>query len=257
MKKIKDMHMKLIKILIASISIFLTSSVLASNIDKTYKIAIDASYPPFSYKNTKGVFEGIEIDLLDAIAKDQGFNYELVVMNFDGVIPGIISGQIDGAIDGINMSEDRKKIVDFSDPYFTSGLCIVTRKDNTKIKSIDDIKDTMPGIKKGTYGMEFAEKNKEKYNLNLRYFTMTTDVVQAVKSKAVDFYMEDYPVISYAIKSGLENDLRIAVKDMYGNPTYGFAVKKGENSLLLNMFNTGLKNLKDNGQYQKIIDKYI
>ena len=249
--------MKFVKnlMLCAALAVGLVSAAQAE--EKAYKIAIDASYPPFSYKNPQGKFVGIEIDLLDEIAKRQNFKYELVVMNFDGVIPGIVSGQIDGAIDGINMSDERKKIVDFSEPYFKSGLCIVTRKDDLRINKIEDIKDTKPGIKKGTYGMEFAEKNKDKYNLKLQYFTMTSDVVQAVKSKAVDFYMEDFPVISYAIKSGLENDLRIAVEDMYGSPTYGFAVKKGKNQELLKKFNEGLKEVKADGTYEKILNKYI
>lgn len=234
----------------------LSINLAMANDSKVYKIAVDAAYPPFSFKKDKS-FVGIELDLLEAIAKDQGFKYQLVFMNFDGVIPAIVSGQVDGALDGINISAQRQKIVDFSDPYFKSGLCVVVREDNNSINTLDDIANKKAAVKKGTYGMEFAEKNKDKYNLNLQYFTLTPDVVLAVKNKNADFFMEDYPVISYEIKVGAQKGLKIALKDIYGSPSYAFAVKKNTNAKLLQMFNQGLSNLKENGTYQKIIDKYI
>ena len=114
---------------------------------QTYKIAVDAAYPPFSFKQGD-TFVGIELDMLAEIAKREGFSYELKYMNFDGVIPGLVSGQIDGALDGINISDERKKIVDFSDGYFKSGLCVVTRVDDDRIKQFDDLKGKTAAIKK-------------------------------------------------------------------------------------------------------------
>ena len=134
---------------------------------QTYKIAVDAAYPPFSFKQGD-TFVGIELDMLAEIAKREGFSYELKFMNFDGVIPGLVSGQIDGALDGINISDERKKIVDFSDGYFKSGLCVVTRVDDDRIKQFADLKGKTAAIKKGTYGMEFAEKHKQVLDLHLQ-----------------------------------------------------------------------------------------
>ena len=71
------------------------------------------------------------------------------------------------------------------------------------------------------------------------------------------FFMEDYPVISYQIKIGEQQGLKIALRDIYGSPVYAFAVKKGENQDLLNMFNRGLKSIKDDGTFDKILKRYI
>ena len=92
------------------LSLFSISFIALSANAQTYKIAVDAAYPPFSFKQGD-TFVGIELDMLAEIAKREGFSYELKFMNFDGVIPGLVSGQIDGALDGINISDERKKIV--------------------------------------------------------------------------------------------------------------------------------------------------
>ena len=223
---------------------------------QTYKIAVDAAYPPFSFKQGD-TFVGIELDMLKEIAKRTGFDYELKFMNFDGVIPGLVSGQIDGALDGINVSEERKKIVDFSDGYFKSGLCVVTRDDYDGIKTFDDLKGKKVAIKKGTYGMEFAELNQDKLKFQIQYFLLSPDLALAVRNKNADFFMEDFPVISYQIKIGEQQGLKIALKDIYGSPVYAFAVKKGANKELLNKFNQGLKEIKADGTYDKILSRYL
>ena len=241
------------KLLFTICSIFLfTFSVNA----QTYKIAVDAAYPPCSFK--KGdTFVGIELDMLEEIAKREGFSYELKFMNFDGVIPGLVSGQIDGALDGINISDERKKIVDFSDDYFKSGLCVVTRSDDDRIKEFSDLQGKIAAIKKGTYGMEFAEKHRQSLDLHLQYYLLSPDLALAVRNNNADFFMEDYPVISYQIKIGEQQGLKIALRNIYGSPVYAFAVKKGENQDLLKMFNSGLRSIKEDGTFDKILKRYI
>ena len=91
------------------LSLFSISFIALTANAQTYKIAVDAAYPPFSFKQGD-TFVGIELDMLAEIAKREGFSYELKFMNFDGVIPGLVSGQIDGALDGINISDERKKL---------------------------------------------------------------------------------------------------------------------------------------------------
>lgn len=252
---------KFFKFILLSISLiyacFATTLAHADQVkDKVYKIAVDPAYPPFSFKQGDD-FVGIEIDLIKAIAENQNFKYELKFMNFDGVIPGIVTGQLDGAIDGINVTDERRKVVDFSDGYFDTGLCVVVRDDNNDIKTIDDLKNKKVAVKKATYGMAFAEEYKDLYNLKIDYYLLTPDMVLAVKNKNADFFMEDYPVISYQIKIGEHKGLKVALRDIYGASEYAFAVKKGSNQQLLKMFNQGLKAIKENGTYDAILNKYL
>jgi len=223
---------------------------------KKYTIACDAKFAPFSME-VNGQYKGIDVQLLDAIAKAEGFQYELKPMDFSGIIPGLVSGQLDGAIAGINITEERKQSVDFSDGYIESGLAVVTSKSNTSIGKMEDLNGKMAAVKKGTAGAKFAEDNKDKYNLNISYYDDSPSMMLAVANGNADFLMEDYPVINYQIKIGEQDKLKIAVDSVIAPPSYGFAVKKGDNAELLKMFNERLKKIKADGTYDKIVGEYI
>jgi len=230
-------------------------SAKSSDGNKKYIIACDAKYAPFSFEeNTK--YKGIDVELIEAIAKEEKFEYELKPMDFNGIIPGLTSNQLDGAIAGISITEERKQSLDFSDGYFVSGLSLVVNKDNVTINGGNDLVGKSASLKKGTAGAKFAEDNKDKYGLNLSYFDDSPSMFQAVENKNNDFLLEDYPVIAYKIKVDPNSKLKIAGEKLT-NVDYGFAVKKGQNADLLKKFNEGLKKIKTNGEYDKIVDQYI
>ena len=227
----------------------------SSDGNKKYIIACDSKYAPFSFEEN-GKYKGIDVELLDAIAKEEKIEYELKPMDFDGIIPGLTSNQLDGAIAGMSITDERKKSLDFSDGYFVSGLSLVVNKDNTEINGENDLNGKSASIKKGTAGTKFAEDNESKYGLKLNYFDDSPSMFQAVENKNCDFLLEDYPVIAYKIKVDPNSKLKIAGEKLT-NVDYGFAVKKGENADLLKKFNEGLKKLKENGEYDKIVNQYI
>ena len=227
----------------------------SSDANKKYLIACDSKYAPFSFEENQK-YKGIDVELLDAIAKEEKFEYELKPMDFNGIIPGLTSNQLDGAIAGISITDERKQSLDFSEGYFVSGLSMVVNKTNTSINGESDLKGKSALIKKGTAGAKFAEDNQGKYELKLSYFEDSPSMFQAVENGNVDFLLEDYPVIAYKIKVDTGAKLKIAGQKLT-NVDYGFAVKKGSNQELLKKFNEGLKKIKDNGQYDKIVDQYI
>lgn len=253
------------KIIAIAAAISIISAVLMSgcqgagsssdNSNKKYTIATDATYAPFEYKSGNG-YVGIDIDLLAAIAKEEHFTYDLKAMNFSGIIPALSANQIDGAIAGMNITDERKKTLDFSDSYFESGLAAVIKKSNTAIKDEQDFKNKNVSVKKGTTGAKFAEDNKSKYNFTIKYFDDSPSMFQAVINGNADLAFEDYPVVQYKLTVDKNTGLKIAGEKLEkGN--YGFAVKKGQNQELLQKFNDGLKKLKANGEYDKIVNKYI
>ncbi|AGF57942.1 polar amino acid transport system substrate-binding protein [Clostridium saccharoperbutylacetonicum] len=223
--------------------------------NKKYVIACDSKYAPFSFEES-GKYKGIDVELLAAIAKEEKFEYDLKPMDFDGIIPGITAGQLDGAIAGMSITDERKKVLDFSDGYFVSGLSLVVNKDDTAIKGASDLNGKKASIKKGTAGAKYAEDNEKKAGITLNYFDDSPSMFQAVENKNCDFLLEDYPVIAYKIKVDPNSKLKIA-GDKLTNVDYGFAVKKGGNADLLKKFNEGLKKLKENGEYDKIVGQYI
>ena len=253
----------LVGILLASVmSVGLLSGCGASKGDtaadgenKKYVIACDAKFAPFSFEEG-GKYKGIDVELLDAIAKEEKFEYELKPMDFNGIIPGLTSNQLDGAIAGMSITEERKQSLDFSEGYFVSGLSVVVNKDNTSINGVDDLNGKTASVKKGTAGSKFAEDNEAKYGLKLSYFEDSPSMFQAVENGNTDFLMEDYPVIAYKLKVDSGAKLKI-VGDKLDTVDYGFAVKKGANAELLKKFNDGLKKLKENGKYDEIVGQYI
>lgn len=225
--------------------------------DKVYAIACDSKYAPFSFEDENGKYKGIDVEILDAIAEIEGFEYELKPMDFSAVIPSLTANQIDGAIAGMSITDERKKTLDFSNGYFESGLSIVVGSDNTEINGEKDLSGKSVAIKKGTAGSQFAEDNESKYNLKLNYFEDSPTMFLDVENGNSDFLLEDYPVIAYKIKvDGDKSKLRLAGEKV-NTVEYGFAVKKDKNKELLKMFNDGLKKIKENGTYDEIVGQYI
>lgn len=248
--------MKKSMLLIMGLVVVLVMAACGSKSDESkgaYKIGIDTTYPPFEFEKG-GQYEGIDVDLINAIAKDQDFKVKLEAMDFSGIIPAMQAGQLDVGMGGMSITDERKKKVDFSDPYFDAGLTVVVKKDSS-IKSIGDLKGKKLAVKNGTTGAKFASDNADKYGYEVVQFNDSPSMFQEVSNGNADALIEDYPVITYAIA---QQDLKLkTVGDRLNGDQYGISVMKGKNQDLLKKINKGLENLKKNGEYDKIIDKYL
>ena len=221
---------------------------------KVYKVGIDTTYPPFEFEEA-GEYKGIDIDIINAIAKNQGIKIEFSPMDFGGIIPAMQADQLDIAIAGMSITDDRKKVVDFSEPYFDAGLTLVVEGGNEKITSLDDLKGKKLAAKKGTTGATFAQENASKYGFEVVQFNDSPAMFQEVANGNADALIEDYPVIAYAIA---QNDLGLkTIGDRLNGDQYGIAVLKGENADILKKINAGLDELKEDGTYDEIINTYL
>lgn len=248
----KKLHYVTLFSILFALFIFVTKTVQAD--EKTYQIGTDITFAPFEFQNDQKEYVGIDIDLLHAIAKDQGFKVNLRPLGFDPAIQGVQSGQLDGMIAGMSITDERKKSFDFSEPYFDSGIQMAVKKEDTSIHSYTDLKGKTVGAKVGTESATFLEKNKEKYGFTVKTYDDATGVYGAIDNGTVQAIFDDYPVLGYAITKGQK--LQLVGSPEKGN-SYGFAVKKGQNPELLKAFNAGLKKLKTSGDYDKIIANYI
>ncbi len=220
---------------------------------KKYLIATDSVYAPFEFQEN-GKYVGIDIDIIDAISKLESFEYELKPMDFGGIIAALQSGQIDGAIAGATITEERKQAVDFSDPYYEKGLVAVVNKDNTSISKAADLEGKKLAIKNGTAGADYVNENL-KGKAEVRVYEDTVSMFKAVENGQADAAFEDLPVIEYSIKTTPDTKLKVGT-DKLTVGHYGFMVKKGANKELLDKFNSGLKKIKESGEYEKILAKY-
>lgn len=252
--------MKLKKLLAVSLAVIMGLSLVAcgsksddSKDEKTYKIASDTTFAPFEFENEDGDRVGIDLELLEAIAKEEGFKYEVDAVGFDAAMAAVESGQSDGMIAGMSITDERKEKYDFSESYYTSKVCFATEK-GSKIKTMEDLKGKNVVAKVGTVGAKYAEANAKKYGYKVKQVDASPTMYQEVVSGNAAACFEDYPVMNYEIQ---EKGQKLQVPFISNDGSeYGFAVKKGENSELIEKFNSGLKKIKENGEYQKIIDKY-
>ena len=221
---------------------------------KTYVIGTDTTFAPFEFQDVSGNFVGVDIDILAAIAEDQGFEYELDVLGFNAACQALEAEQVDGVIAGMSITDERALKYDFSNPYYDSGVVMGIAATNDVVKSYDDIKGQKVAIKIGTEGAAFAESIKDQYELELVYFEDSAFMYEDVKAGNSVACFEDYPVLGYGVAQG--NGLKIVTEKEKGS-SYGFAVLKGKNTELLEMFNKGLENIKASGKYQEILDSYI
>jgi polar amino acid transport system substrate-binding protein len=221
---------------------------------KVYSIATDTTFAPFEFQDAQGNYVGIDMEILEAVAKDQGFEYQVQPLGFDAALQALTSGQADGVIAGMSITDERKEKFDFSAPYFDSGVVMGVSAADDTIKSYADLSGKTVAVKNGTEGATFAEGIAAEYGFTLTYFKDSAMMYEDVKAGNSQACFEDYPVLGYAISQNV--GLKI-VTEMERGSSYGFAVQKGQNAELLSKFDAGLKNIKDNGTYQQILDKYI
>lgn len=221
---------------------------------KVYKVGVDNTYPPFEFTQN-GKLVGIDVDLINAIAKDQDFNIEIEQMDFSGIIPAMQAKMLDIGMGGMSITDKRKETVDFSDPYFAAGVSLVVADNNQNINSLDDLSGKKVVVKNGTVGAAFANSHNDEYGYSIIQVSDSASMFQEVTNGTADALMEDYPVISYAIATG---GLKLkTVGERLTGDNYGISVLKGANDELLEKINDGLANLKENGEYEKIIATYL
>ncbi len=220
---------------------------------ETYIIATDTVFAPFEFTDADNNFVGIDVDLLAAIAEDQGFDYELQSLGFDAALLAVESGQADGVIAGMSITEERKEKFDFSDSYYDAGVTMAVAA-GSDVASFDDLAGQKVAVKTGTNGASYAKSIADEYGFEVVEFADSPTMYQDVITGNTVACFEDYPVMAYNIQQGAGMEMPGDINE--STTPYGFAVKKGENAELLAMFQAGLKNIKENGKYDEIVATY-
>ncbi len=218
----------------------------------SYRIATDATWAPFESVNeqTKAI-EGFDIDLLNAIAAKENIKIEYVNVAFDPLLAGVAQGQYDGAISSITITEDRKKDMLFSDPYFNAGQIVTVGKNNTAITSKDNLGGKKVGAQIGTTGAIEVGKIS---GAVLKTYDDIGLAYQDLMNGQIDAVVCDNPVaMGYVGKNATKLQ---TVGAVFTDENYGIAVAKGKTDLL-NKLNAGLKKVKDEGLITQLSTKWL
>ena len=223
---------------------------------ETTEESTDTAFKPFEYTDDKGDFVGIDMDILDAVAKDQGFQYEVQVLGWDASIAACQAGQADGMIAGASITDERKESGwIFSDGYYDANQSMAVAA-GSDIKGFEDLNGKSVAVKTASMSATYAESLADKYGFTVTYFEDSPTMYQAVVGGQVAACFDDTPIMASNIK---DTGIGMEIVDGTGNDpaAYGFAIFNKDNQELIDMFNAGLANIKADGTYDEIIAKYL
>ena len=221
---------------------------------QTFVIATDTTFAPFEFRDSSGEMTGIDMDMIREIARREGFTVDIRALGFDAALQAVTSGQADGVIAGMSITDPRKEVFDFSDPYFDSGIQMAVKADDTSITSYQDLKGKTVVAKTGAEGLAFAQSIADQYGFTVKALDKADTMYSEVAAGNAAAVFDDYPVLAYGINQG--NGLKIVTEKEQGS-SYGFAVLKGQNPELLQAFNDGLASMRADGSYQDTLDRYL
>ena len=221
-----------------------------------YVIATDTVFKPFEYTDMNGNFVGIDVDILAAIAADQGFTYDLNSLGWDAAIAACQAGQANGMIAGASITDARKESGwIFSDGYYnaTQSMAVAV---GSAVAGFEDLKGHSVAVKTGTMSKEYADSLSEQYGFTVVTFEDSPSVYMAVSGGQCAACFDDTPIMADYIKSG---GVALQLVDGTANEgaEYGFAVFSPDKQELVDKFNAGLANIKASGKYDEILAKYL
>lgn len=221
---------------------------------ETIKVGLEPTLEPFEYYDKQtNELTGFDVELIKAIFQNQGYNISFESMTFDTLIPSLITQEIDVAISTITITNDRRKRVDFSVPYYYSGLSVlINHKDKEKIKDSTDLENQTICAQIGTTGSYYAQEIKNSTVIEDVNYLDSINNLQTGRCIAA---INDKPVNDYYLAQTGNNNL-IVLPNTLTSESYAIAVVKG-NEKILDVINKGISDLKQSGQYQQIYDKYF
>lgn len=228
----------------------LSSAAFGAHAQAVLKVATDATFPPMEFFEN-GQRTGFDTELVEAIGKQMGRKIEWVDIDFKGLIPALVSKRVDMAVSAIYITDERKKVVDFTEPYYAGGLVAMVKADNATIKSPADLAGKKVSVQVGTKSVSYlkeahpkvqlveVEKNQEMFNL--------VDVGRsdaAVTGKPAAYqYVRTRP--------GLK-----VLPEQLTTEEYGMAIRK-DTPELTKAVNEAIAKLKADGSYAAIVKKWF
>ncbi|MGL4250313.1 MAG: transporter substrate-binding domain-containing protein [Aeromonas sp.] len=243
--------MKKSLLLVAAMGL-LSASIMAKEI----KFATEATYPPFEYLDDKNQFQGFDIDLVRAICEQAQLECSFHHQAFDSLIPSLKFRRYDAAIAAMDVTPVRAAQVDFSDIYYEKSAVFVARK-NT-FKGPEELVDKTVGVQNGTSHQSYLVDNwMSKGVLTVPYVSYQSAFLDMMSGR-IDVVFADSAVAAEWLKQHKEYAVvgsPVTDAEYFGNG-FGIAVAKG-NLELLGKLNKGLAEIKVNGTYEKIFEKYF
>lgn len=222
--------------------------------EDTIIVGTNAEFPPFEFVDDSGEFDGFDIAVMKEIGNRLDMDVEVSNMEFKSLIGAMEASQIDVIAAAMTVTDERKQSVDFTDSYYTARQYIVVQKDNDTIKQASDLNGRKIAVQEGTTGDFVASGDYDTIkDAQVKRFKKGADAIMDLKNGSVDAVIIDMNPAQEFVKAN--DDLKI-VEDESATEEYAFAVQKG-NSELAESINTCLEEMKKDGTFDSLIEKYI
>lgn len=226
---------------------------LAQAQETTLQGATDPSFVPFEMMDQdSGEMVGFDMDIIQEVADRAGFAVDINTMDFNGIIPAIQTGNIDFAIAGMTITDERQEIVDFSDPYYDSGLRILV-KQNSDVQTIDDLDGMRIGTKIGSTSYDYLQEELGD-SAEITPYPGSSDMYMALMGGNVDVVFYDAPNVSYFAQTKGQGRVK-TVGPLYEGQQYGIAFAKG--SEWVTPANEALAAMHEDGTYDDIYKEWF
>ena len=222
---------------------------------KTYVVGIDGEYPPYSYIDKNGTPQGFDVESIQWIANESGFDVRIQAIAWDGIIPALNAGKIDMVYSGMTITEERREQVNFSKPYWIVNQSVARHNENSL--TFEDFKagKGKVGAQRGTTGAFWVEENLVNTSLMKPDQLVTYDnfplVATDLQNKRIDFAIYDRPPMLDAIAGKLIS----IVGEINTGEEYGVAIRKADTGLL-ETINAGLDKLMVSPKWDELKTKY-
>lgn len=244
------------KVLLLLALVLFAAAAPAKAAQTAYVNGIDANYPPFAYIDEKtGQPAGFDVESMNWIAKKMGFAITHKPIAWDGIIPALMAKQIDMVCSGMSITEKRRQMVNFSQPYWTVSRVFLVQKDS-KLTPADILsKKVKLGVQRGTSEADDIQKEQKekKYPFELRFYESAPLAVEDMLNGRIDAALMDALPAEDAIAKGRG----VKKAGIHGQPDqFGVALRKGDKELE-RLVNDGYKQLMADPYWKELQKKYL
>ncbi len=254
--------MKKTLLCILSLIAFLMVSLPVSAEQKwdTVRIGIEGAYPPFNWVDENGNLGGFDYDIAKAMCEAMDVEYEFVVQDWDGLIPGLLAKKYDVIIASMTMTDERKQKVDFTNRYYMTPARFVARKDSNIEISKDGLKGKTVGVQRATVHENFV-RDYFGNTITIRSYATQDEANMDLETGRLDLVIADAVVLDEGfLKTDMGKDFEFVgpgyTDERWFGEGIGIALRKDDDSLR-KMFNKAIAKIRANGVYKQINDKYF
>lgn len=219
------------------------------------RIGTEGAYAPFNYTNADGTLGGFDIEIANAICADMQVTCEIVAQDWDGIIPGLKAGKYDAIVAAMSVTPERAQQVAFTDPYFSNALVFLAKKDSTfDPAKVTDINAHSIAAQRSTISSQWLENTYPKADMKL-YDTLSNAFLDLGAGRVDAMISDKLPAIEW-LSSTSGNNYVLKGPEIDINDNFAIAVRPNDEALQAKI-NTSLSNIKANGTYDKINQKYF